>query len=350
MQVQRMGYRIRGFYRVGELGYRLGMHTNEDTQRRLNILQFWEKHGLAATQDAFTVSRRTLYRWKKVLTESGGNPAVLARKSSAPKHRRGPQTDPRLVTRIRELRRQWPNLGKAKLHVLLEPWCKEQKIPLPSVSSIGRIIARAPDKMRHSPQRIDSRGRWRPLRRVRKTRKPKGLKTAPLTLWAVDTIERVREGLRRYILTVIDPCSAIAFAVALPSKHARHSAAVAQALIDGLAEHGPLQFLSDNGSEFQGHFEEVLQQHGLTHFWTYPKSPKMNAHVERFNRTIQEQFVDYHEDLLFSDLELFNQKLAQWLITYNTTIPHHRLQLQSPVQWLLSHHPECQRYWTNTEY
>ena len=28
----------------------------------------------------------------------------------------------------------------------------------------------------------------------------------------------------------------------------------------------------------------------------------MNAHAERFNRTLQEQFVDYHEDLLFDDL------------------------------------------------
>ena len=40
----------------------------------------------------------------------------------------------------------------------------------------------------------------------------------------------------------------------------------------------------------------------------------MNAHCERFNRTIQEQFVDWHEALLFTD----NQKWGQWLIDYNT--------------------------------
>ena len=40
----------------------------------------------------------------------------------------------------------------------------------------------------------------------------------------------------------------------------------------------------------------------------------MNAHCERFNRTIQENFVDYHEDLLFTDLDGFNQKLADWLV------------------------------------
>ncbi|SMN00676.1 hypothetical protein SPONL_1510 [uncultured Candidatus Thioglobus sp.] len=36
----------------------------------------------------------------------------------------------------------------------------------------------------------------------------------------------------------------------------------------------------------------------------------MNAVCERFNRTIQEQFVDYHEELLFTDLATFNEPLA----------------------------------------
>ena len=40
----------------------------------------------------------------------------------------------------------------------------------------------------------------------------------------------------------------------------------------------------------------------------------MNAHAERFNRTLQEQFVDYHEDLLFDDLATFNRQLADWLL------------------------------------
>ncbi|WP_430626746.1 helix-turn-helix domain-containing protein, partial [Thiobacter aerophilum] len=76
MQVQHIGYRIRGFYRVAGLGHLWGM-TPKDAQERLEILQFFDKHGLAATMDAFGVSRRTLYRWKKALRESGGNPAAL---------------------------------------------------------------------------------------------------------------------------------------------------------------------------------------------------------------------------------------------------------------------------------
>ena len=247
MQVQYIGYRIRGFYRVAWLGHVWEM-TPKDAQRRLDILRFWQRHGLEATVDAFGVSRRTLYRWRAKLAAEGGNPAALAAQSCAPKRRRQPKTDARLVAEIRRLRTLYPNLGKEKLHVLLRPWCEAKGLTLPSVSTIGRIIARAPDKMRLTPQRLDARGRAKPVRQARKARKPKDLKPPPLTLWAVDTIERVREGIRRYVLTAIDPVSATAFAVALPSKHARHTARVAQALVQGLAADTSrkILFLSDN--------------------------------------------------------------------------------------------------------
>ena len=103
MQVQHMGYRIRGFYRVASLGH-LGQMTPQDAQERLKILRFFDSHGLAATQDAFGVSRRTLYRWKRALREAGGNPAALAARSCAPRRRRTPRSDPRLVAEIRKFR------------------------------------------------------------------------------------------------------------------------------------------------------------------------------------------------------------------------------------------------------
>mgnify|MGYP003394505253 CR=1 FL=1 len=209
MQVQGIGYGIRGFYRVAKLGHLWEM-TPKDAQRRLDILRFWDKHGLAATWDAFGVSRRTLYRWKQALREAGANPAALAAKSCAPKRKRTPKADPRLVAEIRRLRSLYPNLGKEKLHVMLSPWCQEHGIRLPSVSTIGRIIARAPDKMLFCPPRLDARGRLKPVRRHPKPRKPKAVTTVPWQGLAVDTIERVRDGLRRYLLTFIDPASRFA--------------------------------------------------------------------------------------------------------------------------------------------
>jgi len=207
---------------------------------------------------------------------------------------------------------------------MLSPWCREHGIALPSVSTLGRIIARAPDKMRHAPQRIDTRGRLKPWRRHPKPRKPTGVRTAPLECLAVDTIERVRDGIRRYILTFIDAASRFAFAVATPGKASRHTQTALTAALS-LLPTKPQVVLSDNGSEFESSFAKTLEAHGIERWYTYPKTPKMNAHVERFNRTIQESFVNYHEELLFTDLARFNQKLANWLLFYNTQRPHHRL-------------------------
>jgi transposase-like protein len=125
--------------------------TPNEPQERLKILEFFHKHGLEATVDAFGVSRRTLYRWKKALKDSGGNPAALIPRSSAPKRKRTPTADPRLVAEIRRLRTTYPNLGKEELDVLLAPWCEAHGIRLPSVFPLGRIIGRAPDKMRREP-------------------------------------------------------------------------------------------------------------------------------------------------------------------------------------------------------
>lgn len=79
-----------------------------------------------------------LYRWKAALKSEDGNPTALALKSCAPKRRRSPKTDPRLVDEIRRLRRLHANLGKDKLHVLLAPWCAQQGLALPDTE--GEII------------------------------------------------------------------------------------------------------------------------------------------------------------------------------------------------------------------
>ena len=61
------------------------------------------------------------------------------------------------------------------------------------------------------------------MKRSRKPRKPKGVATLALQCLAVDTSERVRDGLKHYIVTFIDPVSTFALAVAVPSKTTRYT-------------------------------------------------------------------------------------------------------------------------------
>ena len=128
MQIHYTGYRIRGFYRVAHSGHVWGM-ASKHAQHRLAIGAFFDRHDKIAASEAFKVSIRTLYRWRQTLNRHAGNAAALTPESCAPHWRRRPTTTPALSQQIHQLRRHYPNLGKAKLHVLLRDWCAQQRLP-----------------------------------------------------------------------------------------------------------------------------------------------------------------------------------------------------------------------------
>ena len=72
----------------------------------------------------------------------------------------------------------------------------------------------------------------------------------------------------------------------------------------------------------------------------------MNAHNERFNKTIQDMFVSYGEDLLFIDLNEFNRRMAKWLIDYNTILPHTSLEYKTPVEYSIMKDKKRHMLWT----
>jgi transposase InsO family protein len=110
------------------------------------------------------------------------------------------------------------------------------------------------------------------------------------------------------------------------------------------------QVVTDNGKEFLGNFDKTLQEASIKHIWTYPYTPKMNATCERFNRTLREQFIEFNELLLFEDLNLFNQRMAEYLVLYNSKRPHKSLELMTPVDYILRESKNCNMWWTHTEH
>ena len=106
--------------------------------------------------------------------------------------------------------------------------------------------------------------------------------------------------------------------------------------------------VNDNGSEFHKHFHEACEVRSLTHFWNYPRTPKMNAYVERFNRTIQDEFIDYNLHLMADDIDQFNRDLMDWLIWYNTERPHFSLGQISPMCHLINNFGLSRMLWTRT--
>ena len=151
----------------------------------------------------------------------------------------------------------------------------------------------------------------------------------------MDIITYRFEGRNHYVLTAIDLNIRVAYTKPLTTKHTKYTARALLEIIENVERLRakalssstnnnskiPITILSDNGSEFHKEFEALIVEKRLEHLWTYPRSPKQNAHNQRFNRTIQESFIQYNQDLLFKDPKRFEEKLREWVEIYNTKIP-----------------------------
>lgn len=100
----------------------------------------------------FNISRRTLYRWRAKLKYSKRVIKLQPRNSRLITSSR---TNPLIIKKITEVRVIYPNTGKDKIFHLQEfrDYCNLLNCKIPSISTIGRIIARDPFKMRYSLKR-----------------------------------------------------------------------------------------------------------------------------------------------------------------------------------------------------
>jgi transposase-like protein len=329
---------VRGFVTAYQFGLTWRMLTQK-AKDKAKILVFLEKHGIEATMDAFPVKRSTLFVWKRQLKEGHGKLIALNEKKRIPKYTRKRVWPFDVRAKIQEIRYDptHPNLGPEKIYPLLLEFCREKKLPCPKPATITRIIADDPKKMRILPQKVSHFGKIKKANRKKVLRKPRELKAKyPGHLVALDTIEKFVDGTRRYVITFEDIYTRFAFAWATKS----HASKAAEEFFELCVTVFPHSFnfmyvLTDNGSEFKKHFSEKLKKLHLTHYHTYPKTPKMNAHIERFNRTIQDDWIDWH----VSDLknpDLFNYSLMDYLIFYNTKRVHFAFDNKlSPMQFML---------------
>ena len=92
---------------------------------------------------------------------------------------------------------------------------------------------------------------------------------------------------------------------------------------------------SDNGKENLGEFSKELEKEEIPHLFSYPNCPRINGIIERYNRTIQEEFINNNLEVI-DDKIVFNKRLAEYLVFYKTKRVHKSLGLKSPVDYLIS--------------
>lgn len=319
----------------------------DKAEERLRILNYWKKYGLDATKDAFGAKRATLYYWQKLYVDSGQKIDSLNPGKTVRKNKNKREIHPEVLKELRRLRFDiCPNMGKAKVKKDLDIFCKKNNLPIYSESKIGRIIKEK--KIYHHRQKVYHNGQVKAVKKEKKLRKPDSLTVgAPGDLIEVDTVVKFAWNIKRYIITAVDIHSRYGFAF----YYDRPLSINARDFIQKMQTVFPYSIKAvqtDNGSEFHKYFRDYLKEQNITHYWNYPGRPYRQGHIEKFNRTIQEEFVDWNEVLL-DDTNRFNQKLTDWLIWYNTKRYHWSLNLTSPVDYLIKNSFVSKMCWTNTQ-
>ena len=153
----------------------------------------------------------------------------------------------------------------------------------------------------------------------------------PGELLCQDTSSLGKWGDQRLILhAVVDSYSSYAFALIWTSKQPEAAAGLLHSDVMPFYEQLALSvsaILTDNGTEFCGTpehpFELYLAFNDIEHRRTKVRSPHTNGFVERFIRTVKEEFFERARlTKLYNSIEELRVDLAEWLVYYNTQRPH----------------------------
>ena len=302
---------------------------------RRRVLDFYKEYGKRATIDAFGISKSTLYNWLKSYREYGMR--GLKAGSREPIHKRESEVEEGVIKEIIKIREEHYRLNQNAVRVLLKGYCEERGYKIPSSATIGRIIRKlkGEGKIRNS-KRMSINGRTgviyeRMYKQKKKLRRGKFVPYKPGELLQVDSVHVYVEGIKRYLLTAIDVKTRLAFSYCYKGLNSNN----AKDFIEKAKKAYPYpieRIQTDNGLEFHKNFDKSLEEKKVIHYFNYPRSPKSNAYIERFNRTLREQFINENWDSFYDEKEI-NDKLMEYLIWYNTKRAHQGLNWQTPMEY-----------------
>jgi transposase InsO family protein len=277
----------------------------------------------------FGVSRQAVHRWLRWYEDQGL--AGLADRSHRPP-RCAHQMAPEVEVWVLEARRRNPGWGPRRL---VHEAARAGIEPLPSRSGIYRALRRA--------GLIEPQARRRRDRRFRRWERG-----GAMELWQFDVVGGVLldGGTQAKILTGIDDHSRFVVCAGVMTRAT--SRAVCAHFAEAMRRHGvPQEILTDNGKVFTGRFgrndtevlfDRICRENGIDHLLTAPRSPTTTGKIERFHRTLRQEFLTART---FADLASAQAELDAWIDSYNTVRPHSALDMDPPVSRFT--HPEPAR-------
>ena len=170
--------------------------------------------------------------------------------------------------------------------------------------------------------------------RVRSDNPRRPLVSRPGELVQTDTIHHVdpKSGRRLYYYTVIDLYTRMTYVILVPKLSPGHAAkAVLEA--QDLWGFTISMVQADNGPEYGRYSEQVMKHYGIQTRHSRLHRPNDNAHIERFNRTLQTECIGYY---WHKSVPLSRQQatLNAYLEYYNNKRVHLGIQMRTPASML----------------
>ena len=181
-----------------------------------------------------------------------------------------------------------------------------------SLSSVKRVLGRYRLLKKRSP--------WK------KTRKypPRPDVEKPGDLVEFDTVHLERPGSHKYVYTALDVYSRYGFAMTSSTASCRASVIFLKRVMKKF----PCRVVqTDNGPEFGLFFTDAVKRMGALHHHNHPHSPNENGHLERFNRTLQ-------EEALAMGFGLSSGGVSKFMTHYNEKRLHLSLKFKTPKEML----------------
>ena len=298
-------------------------HLSDKARLRLEWMIFYAtvgEHHASRTAAHFGISTKTFYKWHKRFKPAWVR--SLEDQSKRPKRVRQWAVTAEEEARIIGLRQRYLTYGKAKLKRLYE---QEYGATITTwrIERVIRAHELYPDR---EAQTKREQRRQRP-KKVRITQVDAHAYPV-MQLWHVDSIIQRWYGTVRVIVTGLEHHTRLAYArvyAQATSHHTRDFLQRLRYLSDGQVR----TIHSDNGSEFAGLFVQACRAEDITQVYSRVKQPQDNPALERFNRTLQEEWLAWSAAA--------NADLTLWLVEYNSHRPHAALGYLTPLVYAEQH-------------
>lgn len=161
----------------------------------------------------------------------------------------------------------------------------------------------------------------------------------PNQMWATDIKGGFRikwEKKRLYLVPIIDDHSRFVLSCGLYLN--MKSENINEQLVNTIKTYGPpREMLTDNGTQFiptkdqtsKAEFGKILESFGVKHRRTGVLKPNTNGKVERFNRTLQDEFIRAEQ---ITSIEDAHKKLREFIHYYNYERPHQGINGKTPAE------------------